>query len=526
MNNSIFSLKYNDPKNNTFHRAGLNGLYVALSHLCPGKTNALMEWSSTSDSIEIKTKTSDREFLDYLLKATYTLRMVSTENKDSGLFSCSCLSQSDFETVNFHNGILATFLQHPTAHEYTGEPIELEVPLSRDSDKLVRVKAREVTRHNYRDCKPYQKKGLFSKTDSFLDAINLTQWLIPGAIEKHAAVSGGKTRYSEPIEQFLPLLFLPIACSFLRVRSKLKPTKARWGVVVPEFIDLYKLKEHLSQRKQLDYLSSFKCNLEDVTASAYLELKDSGLSKLLCLQFGEVAWSRQTVVCEKIEIDSREFSKKHQLEVMDCVQNKAVESKKGTFANTSFAKELILQSLFQGKHWNEGFDAIVKQQDFGGLKKLTYDSEQIWEVSEQMKDYTPEKANLYSDAFLWQYYEQRIELRNESRGFPNYDNLKSKLLFEIRNCRTQQEYCLFHRDFFARPTWTRNPFILNSLEERELGEFYQWCFAHWQHCLSIAAMTIGGYRRPHKIPRIAEQLGLVPHSTESNQTKQEENVSV
>ncbi|GJD21335.1 hypothetical protein RIVM261_062910 [Rivularia sp. IAM M-261] len=226
----VFQLSLWRPFNTPLHRVGLAGLYMSLNYLQPWKGNVI-DWDLTPESIILRWKCTDREALTWLLNHTYQLH-----DSIQGLIKIPALGEISTDTaVTIHNGILSTFLQHPSS--VGGEGIK-KCTLQFDENQTMEVDYKAINRYNHQDLNPFAKTGLYDKQDYFLPYIRIAQWLIPGATEKHVAVAGGKTRLQESPEGFLSLLFAPIGCSYYQVRSRLKANKYRWGLIIPNINNL------------------------------------------------------------------------------------------------------------------------------------------------------------------------------------------------------------------------------------------------------------------------------------------------
>jgi CRISPR-associated protein Cas8a1/Csx13 len=501
----VFQLSLWRPFNTPLHRVGLAGLYMSLNYLKSLRGNVI-DWNLTSESITLRWKCTDREALTWLLNHTYQF------NNDSiqGLIKIPALGEISTDTaVTIHNGILSTFLQHPSS--VGGEGIK-KCTIQFDENQTMEVDYKAINRYNHQDLNPFTKTGLYDKQDYFLPYIRIAQWLIPGATEKHVAVAGGKTRLQELPEGFLSLLFAPIACSYYQVRSRLKANKYRWALIIPNIDNL----EEFAKIRQTEGFQV--ANYRDYYASG---LSDASLHYLLMLAgnqtialqetpscevwaFGDVPWSQQQSITKHHTVLLHPHIRKR-YEICDSKLAKGVKvGKNGTFIDVSFGREIVTENLVAEKPWYSGLHDVLKfnSEIFG---RLHFEQQGLRDMQEAMisKQLTKEMATLFGDAFTWQLYEQRRELRrNTSSGNPNYDKLETDLLMSIRNCRSQQDFVRLQTSVFSRPTAVKNPF----LQGLELGDFYLWAKQNWQDCLALMTLAIVGYQNPWKTPRTAAYL--------------------
>lgn len=498
----VFKLSLWQPYNTPLHRTGLAGLYMSLEHLKSFRGEVL-DWDLSTESITLRWNCSDREALSWLLSNTYKL-----SNNDSlqGMIIIPCLGSINTDTkVTIHNGILHTFLQHPSAVDSDGIK---KCALQLDENQTLEVNYKALNRYNHQDLKSLAKTGLYDKQDNFLPYIRIAQWLYPGATEKHVAITGGKTRLQESPEGFISLLFAPIACSYYQVRSRLKASKYRWALIIPNIDNLQEFAEiRLTDGFQVvSYKKYFASGLSDASLAYLLTLAGQDtitLQKTLSchiLALGDVPWSQQQSITkhQSVCINSERIKKIYS--ICDSKLSQGIKvGKNGVYIDVSFGREVATENLIEGKAWYSRFHDILKFNS-EVFNNFFYERGSLEDMKEAMISHqlTNEIATLFSDAFTWQFYEQRKNLnRNTSSGKTNYDKLNTDMLMAIRNCRSQSDFVRLQISVFSRPTAVQNPF----LEGIELGEFYLWSKHNWQDCLALMTLAIVSYKNPWLNPR-------------------------
>jgi len=517
----ILKLSLWEPFNTPLHRAGLAGLYMSLKHLAPHK-GSLIDWELASDSIALRWNCTDREALTWLLTHTYQL------DDQEGIIKLPALGSISTDTataISIHNGILNTFLQHPSSVESAGIKNRA---LKLDEYKTIEVKYKALNSYNYQNLKSYNhqelnflpsdtkkkqdtRKKLYDSHGYFEPFIRIVSWLYPGATDKHVAL-GGATELQESPTGFISLLFAPIACSYYQVRSRLKATKYRWALIIPHVEDLEAFAE-IRQTKGFQVVSYdeyFASGVSDASLhylTALAGAKTSVHQKVPTCDvwaFGAVAWSQQTSLTAQQSVGLLPEIREQYEICKYKLKNGVKVGKNGIFIDVSFGRELAAENLVQGKPWYSGLHDVLKfnYEVFG---QLNYESKNLRNMKEAiiLKGLTSEMATLFCDAFSWQLRERFSEVRrNTSSGKPNYDKVKTDLLMLIRNCRLQQDFIKLQTLVFSRPTSARNLF----LQGIELSKFYLWMNQHWQDCLSLMTLAIVGYQDPWKTPRTAAIL--------------------
>lgn len=482
------------------------GLYIALKDLEPLK-GQVIDWDLASDSIALSWSCTDREALTWLLDQTYKL-----DDHVQGAIKIPALGSISTDTaIAIHNGILNTFLQHPKSVESDGIKSRV-LPL--DEGKTLEVEYKALKRYNYQDLKPLlsdKKKSPFDSHEYFKPFTRIVSWLYPGATDRHVAL-GGATQLQESPAGLIGLLFAPIACSYYQVRSRLKATKCRWALIIPHILDL-KAFADIRQTQGFQVVSYDKFFASGVSDASLQYLTAVAATKTADVQkvqgcevwsFGSVAWSQQTSLTAQRGVGLLpEIREQYEL-CADKLRNAVKVGKNGTFIDISFGREIAAENLVEGKPWYSGLHNVLKfnSEIFG---QLNYERKNLRNMKEAAikKGFTAKNATLFGDVFTWQLRERFSEVRrNTSSGKPNCDRVKTDLLMQIRDCRTQQDFARLQTLVFSRPTPSHNPFLTGI----ELGQFYLWMNQHWQDCLSLMTLAIVGYQDPWKTPRTAAIL--------------------
>lgn len=504
----VIELSLWQPFNTPLHRAGLAGLYMSLKYL-KALNGEVINWDLTPESITLRWNCPDRQALNWLLNNTYKLS--GSNDSVQGIIVIPSLGSINTDTkITIHNGMISTFLQHPSSVDSDGIK---KCVLQFDENQTLEVNYKAISRYNHQDLKPLTKTGLYDKQDNFLPHIRIAQWLYPGATEKHVAVVGGKTRLQETPEGLISLLFAPIACSYYQVRSRLKATKYRWALIIPDISDLEKFANiRLTDGFQVvSYSDYFASGLSDASLAYLLALAGDttiSLQKTVSCHiwaFGDVPWSQQQSITkhQTVLLDSDTKEKIYRI-CADKLKKGVKIGKNGTYIDVSFGREIATENLVEEEPWYKGLHDILKfkSEIFGNLH---YEKKGLQDMKEAMisQKLTSEMATLFGDAFTWQVYRQRTDLwRHTSSGNPNYDKLMTDLLMSIRNCRSQQDFVRLQIFIFSRPTAIINPFLQNI----ELGDFYLWSKQNWEDCLALMTLAIVSYQNPWKTPRITAIL--------------------
>ena len=479
------------------HRAGLGGLWFVLKSLSSVKEKKI-NWkiSRDRDEITLYWECSDSEALTWLLSQAYRLT-------EEGIIKISANGNlTTLEQIAIHKGITSVFYLQPRAIKSPGKTtITLDI-----DDKQIEVEYKPLEYYPHQDLrtlKPYKKEKLKPH-------IPIVSWLYPGGGNLHEAL-GAKTKLEETPAGLIALAFAPIACSYYRVRSRLKQTKSLWALIIPDVENLEKLANSRKQQEQVRYLDYFASGISDASLKYLTALagakttKDNAVSSCQVWVFGAVPWSKQTPITAKqtVSIDSqigRYYALCHQK-----LPNGIKVGKNGTYIDVSFGREIAAENLVRGKPWYADLHRILAlSTDY--VKSLSWERLQLLNMKESAIEDNLMKPNatLFSDVFTWiirSLYGQ-VGSSTQEGNIPNFDRVRTNLQMSIRSVKTQQQFVRWWTKLTSNPVCTFNPF----LQDVDLGEFHQWVKDNWEECLSLAALAIIAYKDPWKVERTQKIL--------------------
>ncbi|MBD2105332.1 type I-MYXAN CRISPR-associated Cas8a1/Cmx1 [Leptolyngbya sp. FACHB-261] len=448
-----FSLGH--PSFTLLHRAGLAGLWMTLKQLeqegiqtenCPGE----LTWQTNDPRrVTMQWNGSDLEVLDWLLKQAF---QVSPEGLIAlrGLDSKTMPIQTQ---VTVHQGMMGTFLQHPSTRKSTGV-ISKSFSIEEDKPEIV------VT---YNALKSYVYQGFASilcdKKGYFLNKpVSVAGWLNPGAVVRHVAFSV-ETSFEELPENAFVLLFAPVACYYFLLRSKLRDKRAQYALVIPEVtnLEIYAKYRQQPQLRGVGYKDFFACSLGDAGLRflAYETAADTAkthkVERCQVLTLGTVAWSTQQKTrtdLHVVEADTQVL--KNYQASRDFLSDRVVAGKNGGFVASSLARELISENLARKLPWYSGLSDRVNSNDL--FKQLTYEREGLCNMV-QKAQWNAESERLFvqacHEAIKFTY--GQISSQAKKRGeIPNFDRETVRIRTGLSRCKNAQTFREFITDFWSR----------------------------------------------------------------------------
>ena len=479
------------------HRAGLGGLWFVLKSLSSAKRE-MIDWNINKDNDEITLtwSCSDSEALTWLLSQAYQL----TKEKVIKIPGNEKLTLS--EQIAIHNGITSVFYLQPTTIKSPGKTtITLDI-----DDKQIEVEYKPLDYYPHQDLrtlKPYKK-------EKFKTHIPIVSWLYPGGGNLHEAL-GSKTKLEETPEGLIALAFAPIACSYYKVRSRLKQTKSLWALIIPDVENLEDFANSRQQQEQVCYLEHFASGISDASLKYLTELagyktaKNNAVSSCQVWVFGAVPWSKQTPITAKQTVSINSEIVKNYALCRRYLTNGIKVGKNRTFINVSFGREIAAENLIRGKPWYADLHRILAlSTDY--IKFLSYEGAKLLSMKESAMENNLMKPNatLFSDAFTWiirSLYGQ-VNSSTQEGNTPNFDRVRTNLQMSIRSIRTQRQFIRWWTKLISNSVCTSNPF----LQDVNRGEFDQWVRDNWEESLSLAALNIFGYKDPWKVDRTRKIL--------------------
>ena len=491
------------------HRAGLGGLWFVLKSLSSVK-DFKIDWdiSPDNDEITLAWDCSDFEALTWLLSQAYQLTQ-------EGIIKIPANGNStQLEQIAIHKGITSIFYLQPRAIKSPGKTIQ-SLPIDEQQIEVEYKPLEYYPHQDLRTLKPFKK-------DQFKPHIPIVSWLYPGGGNLHEAL-GAKTKLEETPEGLIALAFAPIACSYYRVRSRLKQTKSLWALIIPDVENLEDFANSRQQQNQIRYLDYFVSGISDASLKYLTALaatkttKNNAVSGCQVWVFGAVPWSKQTPITAKQTVSiEAEIAKYYEL-CRQKLPNGIKVGKNGTFIDVSFGREIAAENLIRGKPWYADLHRILAlSTDY--VKTLSRERLQLLNMKESAIaiDLMKPNATLFSDVFTWMLSAKFDNLRrNTSSGTPNYDNERKKLQMSIRSIKTQKQFISWWTHLTSTPSYSKyatrksrfdNPYANPFLQDVDLGEFHQWVRDNWEECLSLAALAIIAYKDPWRVDRTREIL--------------------
>jgi CRISPR-associated protein Cas8a1/Csx13 len=479
------------------HRAGLGGLWIVLKTLSSVK-GEVINWdiSQDNDEINLTWKCSDAEALTWLLSQAYQLTA-------EGIIKIPANGNlTTLEEIAIHNGLTHVFyLQPTTIRSRARTTIILDI-----DDQQIEVEYKPLDYYPHQDLrtlKPFKK-------DQFKPHIPIVSWLYPGGGNLHEAL-GAKTKLEETPEGLIALAFAPIACSYYKVRSRLKQTKSLWALIIPDIDNLENFANSKQNQEQIRYLDYFASGISDASLKYLTALagaktaSDYTVHSCQVWVFGAVPWSKQTpLTAKQTVIIEPEIGRYYEL-CRQKLPNGIKVGKNGTFIDVSFGREIAAENLVRGKPWYADLHRILAlSTDY--VKSLSWERLQLLNMKESAIAINLMKPNatLFSDAVTWIYYSLRKQVSSSTHkgNTPNFDRVRTNLQMSIRSVKTQQQFIRWWTKLTSNPVCTSNPFLYDV----DLGEFHQWVRDNWEECLSLAALAIIAYQHPWKVERTQKIL--------------------
>lgn len=478
------------------HRAGLGGLWLVLKSLSDVK-GEIIDWeiSSDNDEITLRWECSDEKAITWLLSEAYQL-------KESGIIKIPANGNlTDLEEIAIHQGITSVFYLQPTTTKSRGK-----TRFTLGDEKQIEVEYKPLDYYSHQDLRTLNP----FKSEKLKSHIPIVSWLYPGGGNLHEAL-GAKTKLEETPEGLIALAFAPIACSYYRVRSRLKQSKSLRALIIPDVENLEDFAKNRQQQGQISYLDYFASGISDASLKYLTTLagaktaKNHAMSSCQVWVFGSVPWSKQTPITAKQTVSIEPEVVKYYELCHQKMPNGIKVGKNGTFIDVSFGREIAAENLVRGKPWYADLHRILAlSTDY--VKSLSWERLQLLNMKESAiaNNLMKPNASLFSDVFTWtirSLYGQ-VGSSTQEGNTPNFDRVRTNLQMSIRSVKTQQQFIRWWTKLTSNPACNFNPF----LQSIDLGEFYRWVRDNWEECLSLAALAIIAYKDPWKVDRTKKIL--------------------
>lgn len=423
------------------HRAGLAGLALALDALDAG--DAPIAPNVTDETITLSWDISDREAVNWLMHQTYQIQ--------DGYIHVPALWLKSQERYTFTQGIISTLLQHSKQRTLAKDSQTLQFP-GDENEAEIAVSFRPVLDCYYtRDLKDaFTSKGKFKST------IALKGHHLPGLVE--CFINGA---YQESPENFLALLFLPLACSYY----KLPGPGLRSALVIPEIANLT---DWVRRRKKLAGISykQFRASGAGEAGLRFLlwerssrDARRSGIEYCEAYQLGKQIWDgNQPYLKQEV------YRIRAKPEMLDLYEQAAalfkskvrVTNKGETWLATSQVLAWLANNLIADRPWYSGFFEFRKAHsiypdDRNGLIKMT----------ENLNERDLILFDAVQGAFSALLYEEIQQANKQGRSL-DYGQVTKKAIYRLQRPSTQQQFATALVEFLSR--YRSKPARGNGLE--------------------------------------------------------------
>lgn len=456
------------------HRAGVAGLALALSAI--EADQALVQWQVLEHEVRLKWSVSDREAVEWLLQKTYQIK--------DGYLNVSALKLDQQSRYIFTDGVTTTFLQHPKQRSFDKQMVSLTFLVDEGQPEI------QVSYRPLIDC--YYTGGFkeaFNKKGQFLSSIEVKGHHLPGLVEDF--VNGA---YQESPENFVALLFLPIACQYYRLPGFLSALVIPSVTSLPAWVNRRKIYGAKTIGKLTPY-GEFRAH----------GAGESGLRFLLHEKLIEDSQSFKVDYCEVYRLGKQPWDGNqsylkqavYRVQVTDQMLKLYQDAwqlfpatvrktdKEDTWLAPSKVLPWIADNLIIGKSWYQGFFEFRKANDIYERKGLVTMTKHFLEPFEQS----------FFDAIQGSfstYLKKQIEQANKQGRKLDYPQVTNKIIYRLQRPSTQQEFASAVVDFMSQN---------RSQTLRGVGtEIYQWLYRsnNWKQARDLALLGIVTYEGKNK----------------------------
>jgi len=377
--------RLDNPRYTIYHRAALGGLAATIRAWGDEPLEGITaELHRDHVRLSWDNNLTDQDVLRRILAASFK----RTEGKLIDLPGQQLSDNQDDLRLAIHNGIAATFLQHPKMRPGEKEPRRFELKTADDDGgSIFTYKAIDSYAHQ-----KAQGTGLLDeKLKGSLPAVaSIPQSVVPGAMS-------GALDLQAPTEEAILLLFLIVGCAIFLLRPRTYQEKAQSCVIVPDVRDLVAFARdleriatagHSIRRFSNTYLGRVVGGAEEAALRFLIDMQADDVSSersvagCLAVAMGKVAWDANQVnrsIIAKLKGDYPE------MDVFRAANtylggSKIIKSKKGDgyAIPASPIPELVAANLAAERHWCAHFKSLVSdKKDFdrmrfskGGLKAM------------------------------------------------------------------------------------------------------------------------------------------------------------
>ncbi|MEB3225796.1 MAG: type I-MYXAN CRISPR-associated Cas8a1/Cmx1 [Synechococcus sp.] len=458
------------------HRAGLAGLALALSAL--DSSDAPVKWEVTEDEVKLTWDCTDKEAIQWLLQNTYQIK--------DGYLDVKALNLDEQSRYVFTDGVTTTFLQHSKQRSLDKQTTSLSFQVD-EGQPEIQVNYRPLLSCYYTsDFKEaFNNKGTFKKT------IPLKGHHLPGLVEDFA-----NGAYQESPENYLALLFLPIACHYYRLPGFLS------GLVIPSVTNL---KAWVKRRKvfsgravtKLKPYGEFCANGAGESALRFLlqekliqDSQDFKVDYCEVYRLGKQPWDgNQAYLKQEVY---RVYATAEMLQIYQDAWGLfpsivRTNDKGKSWLASSKVLPWIADNLIKGDRWYQGFFEFRKANDI-------YERKGLVSMTKVENALTPPEQIFFDSiqgAFS-RYLRGQFEQATKQGRKLDYPQVTRKVIYRLQRPNTQQEFASAVVDFLSQ---------FPSKAARGAGaEIYQWLYRdrQWKQARDLALLAIATYEGKNK----------------------------
>lgn len=383
--------RLNNPNFTIYHRAALGGL-AATVRAWGKQTPEGVRAELQRDEVRLSWSNEllDQDVVSRILYASFRLtddKLIDLPGQQVGI------GQHDLRLA-IHNGIAATFLQHPKMRPSEKEPrhFELKNP-DEDAGTIFTYKAINSYAHQ-----KAQSTGLFNDklAGSLSDVAAIPQWIVPGA-------TGGARDLQAQTDEALLLMFLMVGCAIFLLRPRTFKEKARACLVVPDVRDLVSFARGLERiaavgwdmkRFSNTYLGRVVGGAEEAALKFLIDVQaeevasERSVAGCLAVAMGKVAWDTNQVNRSIVARLKGDYPEMNVFRAANTYLggSKIIRSNKGEgyAVPASPIPELVAANLAAERHWGANFKTLVSEKkDFD---RLRYFQRGLRAMKESIKD--------------------------------------------------------------------------------------------------------------------------------------------
>lgn len=361
--------RLNNPNYTIYHRAALGGLAATIrawANNAPDGLSARVEHDRVM--LEWQEDLSDQSFLQRLISASFRLndiKMIDLPGQRLG-------AGREGLQLAIHNGIAATFLQHPKMR-----------PGEKGARRFELRTADQETGHffTYKGIDSYahqraQKTGLLesNRNGNLPPVAAIQQWIVPGA-------TSGAAGLEAPSEEVILLMFLMAGSSIFLLRPRTMQDKVQSCVIVPDVTNLEAFSVAIQRiaaggqgmkRFSNTYLNRVVGGAEEAALRFLIDLEadeiasETSVSGCIAIGMGRVAWDSNQVnrsMVAKVKgvyPEINVFRAAYQY----LSNTRVIKGKDGdSFAvPSSPVPELVAANLARDRHWCADFRSLVSEK--------------------------------------------------------------------------------------------------------------------------------------------------------------------